>query len=157
MPSGKVHLRLEIGGLFLLGIGGGFLWWRGTIPGATLGIFLLSYLFSSLFLSPDLDLWESRATKRWGIGRVIWYPYSRIFRHRSLSHHLLLGPLTRISYLGGIVFFLAWGWKAATGRGVRLPSISEEWIIAILSGLYLPNQLHILTDRVWSALRRWKR
>lgn len=157
MPSGRIHLKLEIGLLFLLGIGGGVLCWRGVIPGLELGVFLLCYVFSSLFLSPDLDLWESRAVRRWGIGRVLWYPYSKIFRHRRTSHHLVFGPLTRIGYLGGLLLLGAWGWSALTGRGIGLILPRKELIGSILLGLYLPNQVHILVDRAWSRLNRWYR
>jgi len=155
MPSGRVHLRIEIGLLFLLAIGGGVLGWRGMISGSEFGVFLLCYVFSSLFLSPDLDLWDSRAVRRWGIGKIFWYPYSKVFRHRRTSHHLVFGPLTRIVYLGGLLLLSAWGWSALTGRGIGLLLLRKELIGSILFGLYLPNQVHILVDRAWSRLKRW--
>ncbi len=157
MPSGRVHLKLEIGLLFLLGIGGEILCRMGLIPGLGLGVFLLCYIFSSLFLSPDLDLWESRAVRRWGIGRVLWYPYSKVFRHRRTSHHLVFGPFTRIGYLGGLLLLVAWGWNALTGRGIGFILPRKGIIGSVLLGLYLPNQVHILVDRVWSRWKRWHR
>jgi len=153
MPGGKTHLRIELGLLGLMSAGGAVLWWQGTIGEKELGAFLGAYLFSSLFLSPDLDLWESRATRRWWIGRILWYPYSKVFRHRRASHHLILGPLTRIVYLGGLVLLGAWGWSRITHQRLLLPSLRTEILLPIIIGLYIPNQVHIMTDRIWSKFR----
>jgi uncharacterized metal-binding protein len=30
---------------------------------------------------------------------LYWYPYSKLFKHRGLSHNLLLGTITRVLYL----------------------------------------------------------
>ncbi len=157
MPAGKVHLRIELVLAGMLAIGGGVLVTTGVFSSTTVAVFFAAYLFSSLFLSPDLDLWESRATKRWGIGRVLWYPYSKLFRHRRISHHLILGPLTRIVYLGAFVVLGAWGWCVTVHRRMDMPALPRDVIIAIVLGLYVPNQIHIVTDRVWSWLRRWNR
>ncbi|MGB9862004.1 MAG: DUF2227 family putative metal-binding protein, partial [Candidatus Bipolaricaulaceae bacterium] len=82
MPRASTHLVVELAFLpvvlllaLLFGLG------KELLP---LG---LAYLLGSLFLSPDLDLWGSRATRRWGILRFLWRPYSFLFRHRGLSHH----------------------------------------------------------------------
>ncbi len=119
--------------------------------------FLFSYLVSSLLLSPDLDLRQSRAAMRWGWGRVIWIPYARIFRHRSLSHHLLFGPLTRIAYLAVIVFAIAYVVEIITGHTLR--PVLPPWpvFVAVCAGLYLPNQLHSIADRIWSFRFRRRR
>ena len=104
MPSGRTHLKIEMIGLLIGTIAVAVLVVEGRIDAWFGGIFLSAYLFSSFFLSPDLDLHNSRATRRWGIARALWLPYSWVFRHRAVSHHLLFGPLTRIAYLGGSSF-----------------------------------------------------
>lgn len=157
MPAGKVHLRIELVLFFALAVCGWILIENGVLPLRDVGAFLVAYLFSSLFLSPDLDLWESRATKRWGIGRVLWYPYSKLFRHRRISHHLILGPLTRIAYLGALVVLGGWTWNWIARTSMRPPKMASAVVISIILGLYLPNQIHIVVDRVWSQMRRWKR
>ncbi len=156
MPSGRVHFKIEAGLLFPLGIGGILLKRGGWLSGKELVVFSLCYIFSSLFLSPDLDLWGSRATRRWGIGRVLWYPYSKLFRHRSISHNLLLGPLTRILYLGGLIVLGLWCVTALHGGEIRFVRISSRILGAALLGLYLPNQVHILVDRAWSRIKGWR-
>jgi uncharacterized metal-binding protein len=155
MPSGRVHLRIEMFGLGVCVLGVAYLVWRGAIDRRLGEVFLLSYLFSSLFLSPDLDLRQSSAAKRWGVGRFLWLPYARIFRHRALSHHLFLGPLTRIGYLSAIVLAIAWGIGLLTGHSLHPVTPSWPIIVAVVSGLYLPNQLHSIVDWVWSF--RWRR
>lgn len=115
--------------------------------------FAISYLFSSLLLSPDLDLGRSDSQNRWGMLRVLWLPYAALFRHRGLSHNPLFGPLTRIGYLGLLVAaamaglhygfevdlaFLEYWWEKLDGTPL--------WAIGI--GLMLPNEIHILADRL---------
>jgi len=127
---------------------------KGALSWTTEGSFLCAYLFSSLFLSPDLDLARSCASRRWGIGRIVWFPYAALCHHRRISHHLLFGPLTRIGYLGGILLGLLFVLASATGRSVSFARPSWQIVAAILSGLYLPNQVHILVDRISSLSRR---
>jgi len=152
VPSGAVHLRIEAFCLLCWGGVGGYLLARGAIAYPLLAWFVGSYLFSMLFLSPDLDLPQSRAFRRWGIFRWLWIPYTRLFRHRGLSHRPFLGPLSRVLYLTAIVGLFAF---ALTLIGIRIPPAVPSWriLVAIGLGLYLPNLTHILADRIDSALR----
>ena len=111
-----------------------------------------AYLFSSLMLSPDLDLRSNSARRRWGILGFIWVPYTKVFKHRGLSHNLLLGPLTRIGYLfllGALVVFALnyFGLRA----NIRV-QLDKEILAMIGIGLYLPNVLHILYDHFDSKI-----
>lgn len=155
MPSGKTHLRVEMAVLAACVGGVAFLQCERVIDWQAGGTFLLAYLFSSLFLSPDLDLARSRASRRWGLCRVLWFPYALLCRHRRLSHHLLWGPLTRILYLGTIALGLVWGiGSLLNGRSVSGFAPSWQILPPLLLGLYLPNQIHILVDRLWSFCRK---
>jgi uncharacterized metal-binding protein len=111
MPSGKTHLRIE---LFLLPLCVALLFaaqhyqliaisWEET------AIFAGAYLFSSLMLSPDLDLRHNRSRRRWGPLGFLWLPYTKIFKHRGVSHSLIFGTLTRLGYLGLIALLIALG------------------------------------------------
>jgi uncharacterized metal-binding protein len=150
MPSGTHHLRLELlllpvflAGLYLMELG-----WPGLL------IFAAAYLFSSLLLSPDLDLRSNSARRRWGVLGLIWVPYTKVFKHRGLSHNLLFGPLTRIGYLfllGAIVIY------ALNYFGLRANiqiHLDKELLAMIGIGLYLPNVLHILYDHFDSKCKR---
>ena len=155
MPSGRVHLRIEMSIFVACVASGVYLSQAGLVRVMYVGVFLGSYLFSSLFLSPDLDLKGSDSFRRWGIARVIWVPYARLFRHRALSHHIVFGPLTRISYLGGIVSLVLIAILHFTGWQVRFSVPQWPMIVALLCGLYLPNQIHAVADAVWSTLH-WR-
>lgn len=151
MPSGKTHTAFE------LILGPGFLAGFYVLFEPSWGevsLFAGTYLLSSLFLSPDLDLHKNRARRRWGPLGFIWAPYSKIFKHRGVSHNLLLGPLTRLIYLGIVFGVVLVGLSYV---GLALPQgfqiTIEPRILAVLgAGLYLPNVLHVLLDKLVSAL-----
>jgi len=157
MPSGRTHLRIESMMLVLWGGGAALLLFREAIAMLQALLFVGSYLFSMLLMSPDLDLSSSGAFQRWGGLRWIWLPYAWIFHHRQTSHHPLLGPLSRILYLGTLgaavtlVYVLARG-----GPNPRL-RVSIQMIWPVCLGLYLPNIEHILADRILTAWRRKRR
>lgn len=67
------------------------------------GAVTLAYLLSNHYLSPDLDI-RSIMHKRWGMLYFVWYPYRKVFAHRSVWTHS--GPLSatiRFLYLAGIL------------------------------------------------------
>lgn len=67
-----------------------------------------------LFLSPDLDLAESprgcNAKRRWGLLGAYWVPYGKTFKHRGLSHWLVVGTATRLVY--GLWPLVLWAWES---------------------------------------------
>jgi len=158
MPSGTAHTRIEAALLVLLWTPAVvFSLIRGWAVVSDVLAFDVAYAFSMLFLSPDLDLRKSKASRRWGVLRWLWAPYALVFRHRRMSHHLLLGPLTRIGYLG----ILAVGGVLLTlflsGRSVVSFTMPINLLFALLLGLYLPNLTHVLTDRLHSTWQQRKR
>jgi uncharacterized metal-binding protein len=142
MPRGKAHLAFELGtlpGWVALGAAVG----AGRTP---LLFFTGGYIVGSLFLSPDLDLVQSDASRRWRGARFLWRPYAALFRHRGISHSLFLGPLTRVLYLAALGG-LGWGLLHVVG-GVPFPqAIPWGSPLPVLGGLYLPQLLHVALDR----------
>jgi len=152
MPSGTTHRRAEM--IALPVIVGGLIYGDFLSP-VEIGIFAGAYVLSSLLLSPDLDLKANSARKRWGPLGFIWGPYARAFKHRGASHSLVFGPLTRLAYLAIVFGLIAVGLSYI---GLTLPSTAPEWITprtigVLIGGLYLPNVLHVLLDRIVSAVR----
>jgi len=158
MPSGRTHLRIEAALLFgWTGLAGYLLAIR-VLPPMVVVAFIPAYAFSMLFLSPDLDLARSRASRRWGIGRWLWIPYALCFRHRQLSHHPMLGPATRILYLAAVVGTVGLAVVLVLGRPFRLVLPPAEALAGVIAGLYVPNLTHVVVDRVASRwLRRRRR
>lgn len=157
MPSGKTHLKIEA---VMLVLWAGLLvplLLREWITSSQAMLFLGSYLFSMFLMSPDLDLTKSDAFYRWGALRWLWLPYAWIFRHRQMSHHPLLGPLSRILYTGVLVLAGMFIYLVATGNPGPQLMLSIEVILPICLGLYLPNLEHILADQISTSRRRKRR
>jgi uncharacterized metal-binding protein len=153
MPSGRTHLRIEAALLFGWTALAGYLLSVRAVRVESVVAFVLAYAFSMLYLSPDLDLARSRASRRWGVGRWLWVPYALIFKHRGLSHHPLLGPLTRVLYLAAIVAMALLLLFSAAGRPIGIARPSSSIVLGALLGLYVPNVTHITADRLVS---RWR-
>ncbi len=63
-------------------------------------IFSGVFLYATLFMSPDVDL--AKKIKLFSIRGFFTLPfrsYSKIFKHRGISHSLFFGTLTRILWL----------------------------------------------------------
>lgn len=154
MPSGRVHETIN-----LTVLGGGVVAYLvyGGSPGEPRALALaLAYLAGTFLLSPDLDLAEkgTRSQRRWGPLGLLWRPYGRLFRHRGLSHTWVLGPLTRLGYLGGLlgglgILVQCIAGYLGMGFSLRLPSWPwEVWGFALL-GYYLSQWLHLVADGIW--------
>ncbi len=116
----------------------------------TVAVFVVSYIFSNYYLSPDLDLKSNACLKRWGPFKIVWRPYSWLFDHRKISHSLLFGTLTRILYLliAGIFILYILDIVALLKFDWRIILQEKYYFIAIISGLYLPGVFHSITDRI---------
>lgn len=148
MPRGDTHdwVSLTLAKLILVGalIGGVMGWVDVRLD--KLSVFCLAFVFTALWLSPDLDLSRCNARRRWGPLGFLWEPYAWLSSHRGLSHHWLLGPLTLGLYLLWITspVWLAtrewwWPWLATW-----LPS---RWG-ALIAGVYAAHWLHLRLDRL---------
>lgn len=134
MPSGKTHTAINVTTvIFVLVIA--FFVRELCQP---LFLCTIGFLFSTFFLNPDLDIWRSNVSKRWKFFRLYWYPYTLLFKHRGYSHHIVIGPTSRILYLLLPVFFFYH----------RIPQeIIKESLLVIL-GIWLADFLHILLDKI---------
>jgi uncharacterized metal-binding protein len=115
--------------------------------------FALSYTFSNFYLSPDLDLARSSPKNNWGPLKFIWIPYSKIFKHRGISHSIIFGTLTRIIYLLLIIIILITLIDKLTALEIPyslldLRNYSLDLIITVFIGLYIPNILHTIADKL---------
>jgi uncharacterized metal-binding protein len=129
------------------------LWWPwlGLAGVVTAG---LAFLVGGLLLSPDLDT-HSNPTRRWGPLRLLWWPYRRLLRHRSLlSHSPLLGTAGRLSYLGALglaACLLLQPLGAPTPQQLLEASLAlwrqqRPLLLAALVGLEASSWLHLIQD-----------
>jgi uncharacterized metal-binding protein len=149
MASGRAHDRAT----WLLALPFGLLWWPwlGNTGVAAAG---LAFLLGGLWLSPDLDT-RSNPTRRWGPLRLLWWPYRRLLRHRSLlSHSPLLGTAGRLLYLAALlagICLLAQPLGSPEPQQL-LSGARGLWrdqptlILAALSGIEASTWLHLIQD-----------
>lgn len=64
----------------------------------------VAFLIANRYLSPDLDI-DSIMNHRWGILRFIWWPYKKLFHHRSFWTHS--GPISATIRFVYLAVFLA--------------------------------------------------
>ncbi len=118
---------------------------------------LFGFAVGSYLVTPDLDLAERqrvRPLKRWGPFAWIWWPYGLLFKHRGLSHHWLLGPLSRLGYL--LLIGAAFGFL----RGVDLgawASAHPRGLAGFILGYVLAEWSHLLLDRFVKGRKRTRR
>ncbi len=158
MPSGRVHEAINTG---VLGLASAAYWVYQSevaIPEPVAVAFVGSFLVGTFLVTPDLDLAEQqvRAKGRWGWLGLFWVPYGWMFSHRGLSHTWIIGPLTRILYLGAVGVVLYWITALVTGYlGVRLDLQaqlrvpSQEILWALILGYYVSQWLHLIADGIW--------
>jgi uncharacterized metal-binding protein len=103
MPSGKTHDALT----FLLAAPIAAAAYVVTADIIFTVIATVAFLFGGLMFGPDLDT-QSKPYARWGLFRIIWFPYRSVFKHRSRwSHGLVFGTLFRVVYFSGAITLLA--------------------------------------------------
>lgn len=166
MAKGKTHDTINIFALFLL-----ILPLLSSIVKdlILLSVFTISYIFGTLFLSPDLDLKNTLPYKRWGKFSFIWLIYSKIIPHRSwLSHGFLIGTIFRILWLIVNIFLIGFifVWLLhLTIMGDAVTAYLKTWneikwfcidnkniIIFSFTGVMLSSLLHEMVDSLWSFI-----
>lgn len=162
MASGQAHDRAT----WLVALPFGLLWWPWLGPAGSISAGL-AFLVGGLWLSPDLDT-HSNPTHRWGPLRLLWWPYRRLLRHRSVvSHSPLLGTAGRLFYLAALVLGIcllgqplgAPAPTELTGALAMLWGRHQELLLAALVGLEASAWLHLIQDgdpmpRLWHRRRR---
>ncbi len=126
------------------------------------------FLFSGLIFGPDLDLY-SYHYKRWGKLKVLWRPYQKAIKHRSIwSHGPIIGTVGRLVYLGvwlgvvgvfllGIVQLVAGNaYSGGDLLGMLQRSIATNYpvYLALLFGLELGAMSHYSSDWLVSKYKR---
>ncbi|GEM_PF-2775694 len=137
MPGEKVHLA---GAAVLLAY---------LLPGAVRGdpllaaVFVPAYLFSTLFLCPDLDAKKSACLKRWGRLSSFWRAWWRHVGHRGMSH----SPV-------GMMVYVVLATLPPAGVLTLLGYPPDARMLgAYVAGIAIPHQLHVLMDSLGDLCR----
>lgn len=126
----------------------------------------IASLIGGLLFGPDLDT-KSRNYSRWGIFRIIWFPYRVFFKHRSrFTHGIIFGTILRTIYLMGMItviaflllcvraFYFEGQFPDVTAIGLQWQTLGEfinlnlgvNFIWLVFLGLWLGGLSHSLTD-----------
>ncbi|WP_406657288.1 metal-binding protein [Methanolobus sp. ZRKC2] len=153
MPDGKTHeminaavLMVAISVLTYLATLRGPVAFASYLNTYTILVFAVAYLFATFFLSPDLDI-NSKPYRRWGIFKILWWPYKVIFKHRGFSHNLILGPLSIVVNLALIVVPLL------LLAGVKMQNLPIDYVLAAIAGMVLSMEVHIISDSFVSRMK----
>jgi uncharacterized metal-binding protein len=149
MARYKTHCFINF--VFLVPLLWGLTRFQADLP--ELLTFTVSYSYSTLYMTPDVDLTHtwSRFSHRWIFG----YPfrsYARFFAHRRLSHRLLWGTVTRILWLALFfvpllvgIYFLAPHWIYI---GLHFLRAHPRELIFALIAPFLADSIHLAVDTV---------
>ncbi|WP_029519976.1 metal-binding protein [Persephonella sp. IF05-L8] len=131
--------------------------------------FIAGYFIGTFFLSPDNDIFHSKPNKRWKILRFIWYPYTKLFSHRGISHLPVLGILTKLIYLvivfsliSAIILIPLYFYKPDLIPEIDTnPQSLKEYLlhpftVSFFFGLILSEIVHVITDIIYSAIKKLK-
>ncbi len=131
--------------------------------------FGVGYIVGTFLLSPDIDLPNSRPSRRWSLLKCLWLPYQNLSRHRGFSHIPIVGSLLRLIYIVSVVIFLYFvliGILSFLDRSLSyliasfnpFEFLSElfrsEGSLYFVAGIICADVVHIVLDWVTSLLRR---
>lgn len=169
MPSGKTHDAITL----ILAAPAFAVTYAATKDLSSSMVVATAFIFGGVMFGPDLDT-VSRQYTRWLVFRFIWFPYRRIFKHRSrFSHGLIFGALGRVIYFMGVLtltaFFAAYVYGAySNGKLPNLLDLASIWqpigefirasfgkhfLSAIFAGLWLGAASHTFTDMAGSFIK----
>jgi uncharacterized metal-binding protein len=106
-------------------------------------LFILSFLFSSFMFNGDLDT-ISKPYLRWGVFRFIWWPYRKLFSHRSVfTHGVLIGTAIRVLWLLPLIVTIF------SFLSVGFSDIGYVYYLIVFVGLELGCFLHLVLDKAF--------
>lgn len=153
MPQGKVHLRVNL--ILALPLGTALFYFACHPSKQALTIFTLTLIYNILVFNPDIDM--ARYVKPLSFKGVFYFPfipYSWIFKHRGISHSIILGTASRIAYLIVLIWtanYLVNGENLTIFQNVNIyGNVISLWPTSILA-LYYGDLWHIVLDRYWKA------
>ncbi|MEI6241827.1 MAG: DUF2227 family putative metal-binding protein [Chlamydiota bacterium] len=151
MPQYRTHTTCNV---FFLPLILGALVYFFHSPWPYLVVFGSSFLYGTYFMNPDMDMAGQIKLFSWkGLFTLPFRVYALFFHHRGISHRFLLGTLTRIIFLAGIIFlflFLFHKVTFHTDTFVHFITVYKTPLIYLFLGLLTADTCHLLLDLVKS-------
>ena len=145
MPDGRTHRMATLAGAAVTATA--ILWYSHN------GRYALAHLAGwlvTLAINPDLDL-NFKVVKRGldSVWKVVWWPYSRLAKHRSfISHFPIISTVIRLGllclYLAPLIYALGIDFH---------PNV--YWIILVVGAVF-SDTLHYFMDKISTGVKRWQ-
>lgn len=111
-----------------------------------------AFVYGTLFMNPDLDLvHQIKLFSLRGLLSLPFRGYSRIFRHRGLSHSLLFGTLTRllwIALLALVLLVLIYNVDPSAQSFKAYVLKHQAYLLAAFAGFFVADACHLLLDKI---------
>lgn len=107
------------------------------------------YAIGGWFLSPDLDLRQSRPSKRWLFLSPLWEPYRKLSGHRGFSHVPLIGTVSRFLYLAlllAVVLAANHISLVEVAKDLMQDELAIARLVALFAGCEMAAIVHLLFD-----------
>jgi uncharacterized metal-binding protein len=110
----------------------------------SISIVTISFLIGGTWLSPDIDLKQSRPSQRLSFLSGLWYPYRKLSGHRGFSHIPILGTLSRIFYI--LLPLIIYNYYFSHLNIIKLAQANSKSIELIFIGLEISAIVHLIMD-----------
>ena len=114
-------------------------------------LFSSTFLYATLFMSPDVDVASKIKLKSVrGFFTLPFRSYSKIFRHRGISHSLVFGFVTRVVWLALWAVAILYLIKKpfSTDKVFRFGLSYKSELMWIFSGIIISDASHIFLDKI---------
>jgi len=133
-------------------------WSMFDIAAVGAGIFV-----STIVLSPDMDLFNSKSMEDWGWARIFWWPYAKLVKHRDRLHIPILGTLVRWLYMAAVlsIFIIPiWIILKRSNIAISFQGDTEDimwylgYVFDVLLGATIADTMHYVLDITSTFLKR---
>lgn len=148
MPNYKTHANFNI--LLALPAAAAGIYYLCAPPIPLLAVFAGTFCYSTLFMSPDLDLIHQ--IKLFSLRGLLTFPfrfYSKFFKHRGISHSFLFGTATRLLWLGGLsvlIVYLTYQVIPTEKQFLSYFNEYEPYVLYGLAGVVFADWCHLTLD-----------
>ncbi len=148
MSNYKTHVKFNL--LLALPISIAGIYYLYSPSNAFLLTFASAFSYSTCFMNPDLDLIHQ--IKLFSLRGLLTLPfrfYSKIFKHRGISHSMLFGTATRILWLCGIgllLFYLIYETLPSEKTFLSYCKNYKIYMYYALAGIVLADWFHLILD-----------
>ncbi len=148
MPNYKTHVKVNC--LIFLPAWVLLLYFVFDSSFSSLSIISGAFTYATFFMNPDMDLQHSyKLSSLRGLLSLPFLGYSRVFKHRGISHHPILGTLTRIVWVTCFGILLLGFYKPflhSLNDICFFVKHNQDLFIYLFSGILLADLSHILLD-----------